>query len=303
MEGKILFRCVIVLAVGILSLGSPLPAQGTADVVFTNGKIYTVNAESPFAEAVAVKDGQIVEVGSAKDIKEFIGKSTRVVDLGGAFALPGFIDGHIHPAQPYLREEADALLFPESFDKKQIAQAVAAYLKKHPNAPYIIGEKWAMGLFPNGRANKEWLDSLVSDRPAILRDETRHGAVVNTAMLELAGITKDTPQPKYGFIEKDPQTGEPTGYLAETAQQAVFSKLPMYPDEVWERALKRAMEKLTAWGVTAYVDASANAPQFRVYRKMEREGGLNMHISGSIPMNDWAKDRVVDPAALLAMAD
>jgi len=303
MEGKILFRCVIVLAVGILSFSSALAAQGTADVVFTNGKIYTVNAESPFAEAVAVKDGQIVEVGSAKDIKEFIGKSTRVVDLGGAFALPGFIDGHIHPAQPYLREEGDALLFPESFDKKQIAQAVAAYLKKHPNAPYIIGEKWAMGLFPNGRANKEWLDSLVSDRPAILRDETRHGAVVNTAMLELAGITKDTPQPKYGFIEKDPQTGEPTGYLAETAQQVVFSKLPMYPDEVWERALKRAMEKLTAWGVTAYVDASANAPQFRVYRKMEREGGLNMHISGSIPMNDWAKDRVVDPAALLAMAD
>jgi predicted amidohydrolase YtcJ len=159
-----------------------------------------------------------------------------------------------------------------------------------------------VGLFPQGRANKEWLDSLVSDRPAILRDETRHGAVVNTAMLKLAGITKDTPQPKYGFIEKDLRTGEPTGYLADTAQQAVFSKIPMYPDAAWERALERSMRQLTAWGVTAYVDASANAPQFRIYRKMEREGRLNFHVSGSIPMNDWAKDRVVDPEQLLAMS-
>ena len=252
---------------------------------------------------MAVKDGKFMEVGSAKDIKKFIGKQTRVVDLGGAFAMPGFIDDHIHPAQPYLHQEGGALLFPESFNKEQIAEAVAAYLKKNPNAPYIIGEKWGVGLFPNGRANKEWLDSLVSDRPAVLRDETRHGAVVNTAMLKLAGITKDTPQPKNGFIEKDPKTGEPTGYLAETAQQAVFTKIPMYPDEVWERALKRAMQKLTAWGVTAYTDASTNAPQFRVYRKMEREGSLNFHVSGSIAMNDWAKDRVVDPEPIVATAD
>ncbi len=274
-----------------------------ADIVFTNGKIYTVNNKNPFAEAVAVKDGKFLEVGSAKEIEEFVGKRTRIVDLGGAFAMPGFVEAHVHPAQPYLQEEGGALLFPESFNKEQIAEAVAAYLAKNPNVPYVIGEKWAVELFPNGRANKEWLDSLVSDRPALLRDEGRHGAVANTAMLKLAGITKDTPQPAYGFIEKDPQTGEPTGYLAETAQQAVFSKIPMYPDEVWERALKRAMGKLTAWGVTAFNDMSTNAPQLRVYQKMEREGCLNFHVSGSIAMNDWAKDRVVDPEPVVAMAD
>src|SRR5512136_3204181 len=77
----------------------------------------------------------------------------------------------------------------------------------------------------------------------------------------------------------------------------------MYPDEVWERAMKTALQQLTAWGVTAYNDMSTNAPQLRVYRKMEREGSLNLHVSGSIPMNDWAKDRVVDPEPLLAVAD
>ena len=302
MDKRNLFWYVTVLMVGIFFF-SGLALAGDADIVFTNGKIYTVNKKSPFAEAVAVKDGKFMEVGSAQNIKKFVGKRTRVVDLDGAFVMPGFIEAHIHPAQPYLHEEGGALLFPESFNKNQIAEAVAAYLKKNPDVPYIIGEKWAVGLFPNGRPNKEWLDSLVSDRPAILRDETRHGAVANTAMLKLAGITKDTPQPKYGFIEKHPQTGEPTGYLAETAQQAVFSKIPMYSDEVWERALKRAMQKLTAWGVTAYTDASANAPQLRVYRQMEREGRLNFHISGSIAMNDWAKDRVVDPEPLVATAD
>jgi hypothetical protein len=274
-----------------------------ADTVFTNGKIYTVDTQHPFVEAVAVKDGKFLAVGSAKEIEGSVGKQTRVIDLGGAFAMPGFIDAHIHPAQPYLQEEGGALLFPESFDKEQIAAAVAAYLKDNPDKPYVLGEKWSVGLFPRGRANKEWLDSLVSDRPAILRDETRHGAVANTAMLKLAGITKDTPQPKYGFVEKDPETGEPTGYLAETAQQAVFTKIPMYPDAVWERALKRVMQQLTAWGVTGYNDASTNAPQLRVYRKMDREGTLKIHVSGSIAMNDWAKDRVADPEPLVATAD
>jgi predicted amidohydrolase YtcJ len=308
MNSKNLFRYVTVLAAGTFFFSSLALAQpkqemeiskDAADIVFTNGKIYTVNKQSPFAEAVAVKGGKFMEVGSAKDIEKFIGKRTRVVDLGRAFAMPGFIDAHIHPAQPYLQQEGGALLLPESFNKEQIAEAVAAYLKKNPTAPYLIGEGWALELFPNGRAHKEWLDSLVSDRPAVLRDDTRHGAVANTPMLKLAGITKDTPQPKYGLIEKDPQTGEPTGYLAETGQQAVFSKIPMYPDEVWERAMK----KLTAWGVTAYNDMSTNAPQLRVYRKMANEGSLNFHVSGSIAMNDWAKDRVVDPEPLVAKAD
>ena len=303
MDKKNLFQYVTVLMVGIFFFSSLALAQDAADIVFTNGKIYTVNNKNPFAEAVAVKDGKFMEVGSAKDIKNFIGKKTRVVDLGGAFAMPGFIDDHIHPAQPYIQQEGGALLFPESFSKEQIAEAVAAYLKKNPNLPYLIGEKLGLGLFPNGRANKEWLDSMVSDRPAILRDETRHGAVVNTAMIKLAGITKDTLSPKGGFIEKDLMTGEPTGYLAETAEQLVFTKIPMYPDEVWERAMRRAMQKLTAWGVTAFTDASTNAPQLRVYRKMEHEGSLNFHVSASIAMNDYAKDRVADPEPVVAMAD
>jgi hypothetical protein len=298
---------VAILSFGSLALSQPdlrndALRKGAADMVFTNGKIYAVNSKTPYAEAVAVKDGKFMEVGSAKDIRRFVGKRTRVVDLGGAFTLPGFIDAHVHPAQPYLHEEGGALLFPETYNEKQIADAVAAYVKKNPAAPYLFGEKWPVTLFPNRHPNKEWLDSLVSDRPAVLRDETRHNAVVNTAMLKLAGITRDTPQPKYGFIEKDPKTGEPTGYLAETAQQAVFAKIPMYPDEVWERTLKRAMQQLTAWGVTAYNDASTNAPQLRVYRKMEHEGTLNIHVSGSIAMNDWAKDRVADPEPIVATA-
>ncbi len=287
-----------------LALAQPQQQKDkSADIVFINGQIYTATAKHHFAEAVAIKDGRFMEVGPTKNIEKLVGPRTRVVDLGGTFAMPGFIDAHIHPAQPYLHEEGGALLFPESYNKEEIAEAVAAYLEKNPDAPYIIGEKWGVRLFPNEHPNKEWLDSMVSDRPALLRDETRHGAVANTAMLALAGITRDTPQPAYGFIEKDPQTGEPTGYLAETAMQLVFSNIPMYPDEVWERAMKRAMDKLTAWGVTAFNDMSTNDPQFRVYQKMEREDSLNFHVSASIPMNDWAKDRVVDPEPIIAMAD
>jgi predicted amidohydrolase YtcJ len=297
-------KLTAILSLLFLGMPNAAPAEKIpADTVFTNGRIYTVDTQHPFVEAVAIKDGKFLAVGSAREIEGSIGKQTRVIDLGGAFAMPGFIDAHIHPAQPYLQEEGGALLFPESYSKEQIAAAVAAYLRDNPDKPYVVGEKWSVGLFPKGRANKEWLDSLISDRPAILRDETRHGAVANTAMLKLAGITRDTPQPKYGFIEKDPETGEPTGYLAETAQQAVFTRIPMYPDEVWERALKRVMQQLTAWGVTGFNDASTNAPQLRVYRKMDREGTLKIHVSGSIAMNDWAKDRVTDPEPLVATAE
>ena len=111
MDKKNLFWYVTVFMVGIFFFSSLALAQGEADIVFTNGKIYTVNKKGPFAEAVAVKDGKFMEVGSAKDIEKFVGKRTRVVDLGGAFAMPGFIDDHIHPAQPYLHQEGGALLF------------------------------------------------------------------------------------------------------------------------------------------------------------------------------------------------
>ena len=98
-----------VLIVGIF-FSSSLALASEADIIFTNGKIYTVDKKGPFAEAVAVKDGKFLEVGSAKDIEKFVGKRTRVVDLGGAFAMPGFIEGHIHPAQPYLHEEGGDLV-------------------------------------------------------------------------------------------------------------------------------------------------------------------------------------------------
>jgi len=106
-----------------LALSQPRPRddaarKGAADIVFTNGKIYTVNRKTPFAEAVAVKDGKFMEVGSAQDIKRFVGERTRVVDLGGAFAMPGFIDAHIHPAQPYLHEEARCSALPETFNER-----------------------------------------------------------------------------------------------------------------------------------------------------------------------------------------
>ena len=144
MNKKKRFWYVTVFMVGTLCFSSLALAQPTreletskdaADIVFTKGKIYTVNNRNPFAEAVAIKDGKFMEVGSARDIEKFVGQQTRIVDLGGAFAVPGFIDDHIHPAQPYLHEEGGALLFPESFNKEQIAEAVAAYLKKNPRAP------------------------------------------------------------------------------------------------------------------------------------------------------------------------
>ena len=109
MKTKNRFWYLTVAMVWPFLFSSPVLAQPTqgmekskdaADVIFINGKVYTVNTRDPFAEAVAIKDGKFLAVGSAREIEKLAGKQTRVVDLGGAFAMPGFIDAHIHPARP-----------------------------------------------------------------------------------------------------------------------------------------------------------------------------------------------------------
>ena len=155
----------------LLFLVMPIAASAeriAADMVLTNGRIYTVDARQPFVEAVAIKDAKFLAVGSAREIQGSIGRQTRVIDLGGAFAMPGFIDAHIHPAQPYLQEEGGALLFPESFDQAQIAAAVAAYLTENPDKPYIVGEKWSVGLFPNGRAHARRITFMLMKNHSVL---------------------------------------------------------------------------------------------------------------------------------------
>ncbi len=259
----------------------------TADTVYTNGKIYTVNEKQPWVEAVAIKDGKFLIVGSNADAKAVTGENTEVVDLGGKFAMPGIHDTHVHPALVYTYKEAGEPLFPESTPPDEIIELIKDFAKKNPDLKIIRAQKWAASAFPGGKATKEWLDPHFPDRAVYVIDETGHNAVVNSAALTLAGITKDTPDPEFGTIDRDPKTGEPTGYLSETAM-GLIGKLVKRPDvDANYRGISRALDQIRAYGTTSLVDGLIGPNSLEAYQRLEKEGKLNMRVDAAVNLNDF----------------
>jgi len=277
----------------------------SADTVYTNGKIYTVNEKQPWVEAVAIKDGKFLVVGSNVDVEAVTGDGTEVIDLKGGFAMPGLHDTHVHPPLVYTFEEAGELLFPESTPPDKIIEIVKAFADPNPDLEVVRGQKWAPAAFQGGKATKEWLDPHFPDRAIYLVDETGHNAVANSRALELAGITKDTPDPDNGAIDRDPETGEPTGYLSETAM-GLIGKLVKRPDvDANYRGMVRSLDQIRAYGITSIVDMFVGPNSVAAYQRLEEEGNLNMRVHAAIALNDYAAEAttVEESEDLLARID
>jgi predicted amidohydrolase YtcJ len=281
-----MISAVLFVAWVILGSGHAV-AQSAADTVYNNGKIYTVNEKQPWAEAVAIKDGKFTAVGSAADVKALIGDGTKVIDLKGGFAMPGIHDTHVHPALVYTYKEAGELLFPETTPPDEIIKIIKDFAEKNPDVKVIRAQKWAAGAFPGGKATKEWLDPHFPDRAVYAIDETGHNAVINSVALRLAGITKDTPNPEFGTIDRDAKTGEPTGYISETAM-GLIGKLVKRPDvDANYRGISRALDQIRAYGITSLVDMLIGPNSLEAYRRLEKEGKLNMRVVGAVVLNDF----------------
>ncbi|HZD53914.1 MAG TPA: amidohydrolase family protein, partial [Woeseiaceae bacterium] len=202
----------IVLALvlwGCSENGSDMPGNEPADLVFRNGSIYTVDINRSWADAVAVRDGRIVYVGSDGGVEELIGPDTRVVDLGDRMMLPGFQDVHIHPISGGI--EAQACDLNDLSTLEEYLATIETYASEHPKEEWILGGGWSMAVFgPGANASKTLLDEIVSDRPVLLNSADGHSAWVNSRALEIAGITAETPDPPDGVIDRGPD-GEPLG--------------------------------------------------------------------------------------------
>jgi hypothetical protein len=166
----------------------------SADTVYTNGKIYTVNEAQPWAEAVAIRGGKFIAVGSASDVKAVTGDSTEVIDLKGAFVMPGIQENHVHAssAGATILKHANRATFTPENTPEEIRQILLDYAKANPGDGWIHGQQWGNAHFPDGRARNDFLDDIFPDRPVYLIDESAHNAVVNSKGLELAGITAET---------------------------------------------------------------------------------------------------------------
>ncbi len=223
-----------------------------ADLVFTNGAVYTVDAADSWARAVAVRGGRIVAVGTDDDVRDLIGPRTEVHELDGKMLLPGFQDAHCHPPSAG-REMLTCDLNP-AYTIEGYERIVAEYAASHPDVEWITGGGWSMDSFPGGTPTKDILDRIVSDRPVYLPNRDSHGSWVNSRALEMAGITAETLDPSDGRIERNGR-GEPTGTLHEGAMELVEELMPPTSLEEWEQGLLVAQRYLHSLGITAWQDA------------------------------------------------
>jgi predicted amidohydrolase YtcJ len=251
-----------------------------ADLVLRNGAIYTIDASRSWAEAVAIRAGRIVYVGSDRGARSWIGPRTQVIDLQGKMLLPSFHDSHVHPVSSGI--ELGECLLGELATVEQILEAVRRYAEQNPQKPWIRGTGWQLPLFADANPHKSLLDKIVPDRPVYLAAADGHSVWVNSRALEVAKITKATPDPKTGRIERDPATGEPTGTLREAAIDLVASHLPDYTAEDYLTGLRRALEMANRFGITSLQDADVNERRLEAYAELDRRGQLTARVVAAL---------------------
>ncbi|MGW7368651.1 amidohydrolase, partial [Streptomyces sp. NPDC054841] len=185
-------------------------------------------------------------------VQDLIGPKTDVVDLAGRLLMPGFQDAHVHPVPAGL--ELTQCDLTGARTAEETLAAVRAYATAHPDREWITGGGWSMEAFEGGTPTKELLDAVVPDRPVYLPNRDHHGAWANSRALRLAGVTRDTPDPADGRIERD-ASGEPTGMLQEGAMQLVGRLTPSATPDDRLAALLHAQRYLHSLGITAWQDA------------------------------------------------
>ena len=255
----------------------------SADTVLVNGAVYTVDAARSWAQAVAIKDGRIAIVGTDDDVRQAVGPGTEVVDLAGRMLVPGFQDAHVHPVSGGL-DMLQCNLHDLSTADEYLA-AILAYADTHPEVPWILGGGWSMDAFEGGTPTAAALDRIVPDRPVYLPNRDGHGAWVNSLALKIGGVTRDTPDPADGRIERDAQ-GKPSGTLHEGAGDLVSIHAPEPSADDLDEGLRKGQEYLHSLGITAWQDAIVGTISWSnnldTYLRAATSGELTARVVGAL---------------------
>ena len=280
--------CVFLISAAFLLTGCPTgQADNAADLVLRNGKIVTVDDSNPEVQAIAVKGDKIVALGSDAEIAKHIGSATKVIDLEGRFAMPGFIEGHGHFMGIGDSKMILDLTKPKNWD--EIVAMVADAAKKAKPGEWIRGRGWHQDKWdkrPDPSVEDlpihDALSRVSPDNPVILTHASGHGSLVNAKAMELAGIDPETPDPAGGEILRDKE-GKPTGFLRETAQGLVrrVDQGPASGKEQEEAARKRAelaAQECLSKGITSFQDAGSGFETIDLFKKLVDEGKLPLRL-------------------------
>ena len=263
---------ILLLTQFLLAVDTPQPA----DVIIMNARIYTVNPQQKWAEAVAIRGDRIAAVGESKDVERLRGANTKMIDAGGRLLLPGFADCHIHFMEGSLGLTQVNLNGTNTV--AEIQERVKTYASAHPKETWILGMGWNYPVFgPSALPNKKTLDDIVPDRPVYLDAYDGHSSWANSKALAMAGIDRNTPDPPNGQIVRD-ANGEPTGALKESAGELVSSKAPKPTRDERLEALRKGMKEANRVGVVRVHSAGGDFPYLDLYDELRNHGEMTVRF-------------------------
>ena len=282
-------RNIIYLFLILLSACQSSPDE-MADLVLVNGQIATVDANNPTAEAIAIKGDRLLKIGSNADINALVGDNTQTIDLKGNFAMPGIIEGHGHFSS--LGSSLMNLNFLRSKSWKDIVAQVGGKAATSKEGEWITGrgwhqEKWhdVLDRQVHGYPYHDDLSDVSPDNPVVLRHASGHSIFANKKAMEIAGISKETPNPNGGEIVRDSR-GEAIGVFEETAMSLISNAYQEYVAtlsddmklEQWYQAIDLAQEECLKKGITSFQDAGSSFKEIERYTKLAEDGEFDLRL-------------------------
>ena len=274
---------LLAVVMGLLLSATAIPAAANAkteqrsDVLFVNGQIYTPNG---WQSAMALTSGRISRIGSARSAKRWRKEAKTVVDLKQKTVFPGLYDMHVHPVLQAKGGEGGCRI-PQDANAQKLLELVAACVKTAKSGEWITGGQWQASLLEGTPIRASTLDAISPDNPVMLYDVSGHSLWVNSSAMTLAGITKMTPNPDGGIIERD-TAGNPTGVLRETANHLVVAKVPPQAIEKTEENLQPLLGWFSSFGIVGYLEAMAFRDDLEVYARLADKGVLKHRVQACI---------------------
>ena len=252
----------------------------TAERVYTSATVYTADKNRTMAQAVAIADGKFVYVGDSEGVKAFIGENTVVEDASGKLIMPAFIEGHAHYTKATSTVVGINLAGYNS--EEQYVEACRKYIEDHPGIKTLRGQGYLEAIFPGVGPKREAMDCASKDIPIVVQAETLHSLWANSAAIELAGVTADTPDPENGRIERRAD-GSPSGCFRESAQDLILDALPDYSVEEYEKGIMAYQELCHRYGFSTAYDPwlFVDSNGVEALKSLDKQGKLTMRMRGA----------------------
>lgn len=270
----------LALIANALASGSVVTSE-PADVLFINGNVYTVNDRQPRGQAIAVKGGRIIFVGSDKAARSYQGKTTRVIDLHGSTVVPGLTDSHYHLAGVGAREMELNLEGTESLN--QFLARVKERVDRSKPGEWVTGRGWIETFWKPQVFPTRWdLDKISPNNPVALTRADGHATIANSAAIKIAGVDKNTPNPFGGEIMRDKQTGEPNGMFLDRAQGIIGRHIPPGSADAGEQAILLGCKRSVELGWCEIQNAGSSYSEVDLLKKLFGERKIKLRIYEAI---------------------